>query len=55
MDEISERDAEFRQEIREALKEIRDDIKMLIGFRAWLLGMGVAAGAIGGWLFNLVK
>lgn len=55
MEEILERDREFRNEVRESLKEIRADVKMLIGFRAWLMGVGVAAGAIGGWLFNLIK
>lgn len=37
---------EFRAEVREALKELRYDVKMLIGFRAWLFGACAAISAV---------
>lgn len=41
-----ELEAEFRAEIREHIKELRDDVKRLIGFRAWLLGAAATVSAI---------
>lgn len=35
---MSEHEAEFRAEMRASIREIREDIKTLIGFKSWILG-----------------
>jgi len=42
------KDAEFREFVVEELREIRGDIKILIGFKGWVLGAACATGTIAG-------
>lgn len=53
-DEVSKRDAEFRAEVREDLREIKDELKKLLGFRAWLIGIATTAGAIASLIIKIL-
>lgn len=46
MDVEAQYAAEFRAEMRTELRELKTDVKRLIGFRAWLLGGAAAIAAL---------
>ena len=39
-------EAEFREEMRSSIKELRADVRSLIGFKAWLYGACAAISAL---------
>jgi hypothetical protein len=53
-DGLNERVA--RIEVRlEDLSEIRADVKKLLAFRGWVVGAASAAGAIGGFILDIIR
>lgn len=43
-------EAEFRAEMREAVKDLRADMKTMLASRSWLLGACAAIGGIVSWV-----